>query len=595
MSLVPLLILTYRGTALSSSALRDNELKNISQVAGNVSGRIGQLLTDSRRFAAYIAGEDSLVKLLEAQNPKNLEKATASMQHLIGSNPDIDLAILMDRNGDALMSTELSVAGKNFKFREYFISAIQGRPFTTSIIVGSTVGGSGVYIAYPVKNRAGLVIGIIVLRVTEVSIRSIVEDVRYVKSRQGFIVDSDGVIVYHPDAEWLHHSLMPLTPATQKRIAQDRRFAKESIDSLTLPDLNEAATGARLPGALSFRNKEGRTYIAGYAPVRAHPWTVVISTPEDEFLAPIQAFFRRNMATVAVLAIAFTFLITMFARWLTRPIKQLTRFAETLAGGTFTEAHLDIARRDELGTLARTFNQMSEALKKREHEREIFGRLVSPEVRDKLINGELKLGGEQLLVTVLFTDIRGFTSISEASSPHEVVLMLNEYLTEMTEAIKPWNGYINNFIGDAIVVVFGAPTKAEDMRLHAVKAAFAMRKRLAMLNQRRIARGDAPIDNGIGIASGKVIAGQMGSPQRCIYTVIGDTVNIAARIESMTREFDGHPILTNDDVYEALKGSDDIAGIYLGEREVKGRKAPVKVYAVAPQTLPSSSGGLEAS
>ncbi|MGA0019436.1 MAG: adenylate/guanylate cyclase domain-containing protein [Steroidobacteraceae bacterium] len=133
------------------------------------------------------------------------------------------------------------------------------------------------------------------------------------------------------------------------------------------------------------------------------------------------------------------------------------------------------------------------------------------------------------------------------------------------------------------------------MRLRAVKAAFAMRKRLAMLNQRRIARGDAPIDNGIGIASGKVIAGQMGSPERCIYTVIGDTVNIAARIESMTREFDGHPILTNDDVYEALKGSDDIAGIYLGERDVKGRKAPVKVYAVAPPTLPSSSGGLEAS
>jgi len=227
---------------------------------------------------------------------------------------------------------------------------------------------------------------------------------------------------------------------------------------------------------------------------------------------------------------------------------------------------------------------MSASLEMREHEREIFGRLVSPDVRDKLVNGELKLGGEQLLVTVLFTDIRGFTSISEATGPHEVVLMLNEYLTEMTEAIKPWNGYINNFIGDAIVVVFGAPTNTDDMQLRAVKAAFDMRKRLVLLNQRRIARGDPPIDNGIGIASGKVIAGQMGSPERCIYTVIGDTVNIAARIESMTREFEDHAILINDDLYEAVKDREDIKGLYLGERAVKGRKASVKVYAVEPNS-----------
>ena len=160
--------------------------------------------------------------------------------------------------------------------------------------------------------------------------------------------------------------------------------------------------------------------------------------------------------------------------------------------------------------------------------------------------------------------------------------MLNEYLTEMTEAIKPWNGYINNFIGDAIVVVFGAPTNPDDIQLRAINAAFDMRKRLAMLNKRRVARGDEAIDNGIGIASGKVIAGQMGSAERCIYTVIGDTVNIASRIESMTREFHDHPILINDDLYEAVKERTDIKGLYLGERAVKGRKASVKVYAVEP-------------
>jgi class 3 adenylate cyclase len=120
------------------------------------------------------------------------------------------------------------------------------------------------------------------------------------------------------------------------------------------------------------------------------------------------------------------------------------------------------------------------------------------------------------------------------------------------------------------------------MQLRAVNAAFAMRTRLQALNQRRIERGDLPIDNGIGIASGRVIAGQMGSPERCIYTVIGDTVNIAARIESMTREFPEHPILINDDMHAAIKDHPEIRTTSLGEHQVKGRKAPVHVYAVEP-------------
>lgn len=583
MSLAPLLIATYHGTELSINALRDNELKNIKQVAGNVAGRLGQLLTDSRRLAAYVASAEVLSRLIDNPVPANLARATAAMQHLISANPSIDLVVVMNKSGDAVMSTEPSVDGKNFKFREYFLSAIQGRPFTTSIIVGSTLGGSGVYISNSIKNREGLVIGIIVLRVTAASIRAIVEEVRYSKTRLGFIVDSDGVVIYHPEPGWLHHSLMPLTQDMQKRIAQDRRFARESIESLDLPELSDAVTGAREPGSLSFpKIDKKKQYIAGYAPVRVHPWVVVISAPEEEFVAPLEAFFYRNVTTVAILAAVFALLTLMFARWLNGPIKQITRSAIALASGKFTEARMDISRHDELGILARAFSQMSDTLEKREHEREIFGRLVSPDVRDKLINGELKLGGEQLRVAVLLSDICGFTAIAETTGPHEVVMMLNEYLTEMTEAIKPWQGYVNNFFGDAIVVVFGAPTNTVDTQLRAVNAAFAMRESLERLNRRRIERGDLPIDNGIGIASGRVIAGQMGSPERCIYTVIGDTVNVAARIESITREFKGHPVLVNDDVYEAVKDKIEIKGISLGERLVKGRKALVKVYAVSP-------------
>jgi class 3 adenylate cyclase len=160
--------------------------------------------------------------------------------------------------------------------------------------------------------------------------------------------------------------------------------------------------------------------------------------------------------------------------------------------------------------------------------------------------------------------------------------MLNEYLTEMTDAVKPWGGYINNFIGDAIVIVFGAPGGLQDLEWRSVQAAFAMRERLKELNLRRIERGDKPIDNGVGIASGRVIAGQMGSPDRCIYTVIGDTVNVAARIESLTRDVPDHAVLVNETVYNAIRSQPGVRGISLGEHHLKGRKEPVVVYAVEP-------------
>ncbi len=581
-SLAPLLLASYYNTHASIEALRNTELKNLKQVAGNVAGRVGQLLTDTRRLVAYVSSEGTLIALLQQPGPATLVPALAQMQHLLSANPDIDLAIVMDKNGEALLGTEPSVVGRNFRFREYFVSAIQGRPYTSSIIVGAAAGASGVYVSQPIKDRSGLVQGIVMLRLTDVAIRTIVEDERYSKLRIGFIVDSDGVVIYHPQRDWMHHSLVPLPEIVQTRIAQDRRFARTTIESLDLAELADAAIGVKDAGAIAYPGRDLLPQIAGFAPVRVHPWTVVFSSPEEEFAAPLRQLFWRMIVVVASLAVLFGLRALLFARYLTRPLGRLTRSALALARGEFAAARTGINRRDEIGVLARTFDQMGVALQERENEREIFGRMVSPDVRDKLLKGELKLGGEQIRVAVLFSDIRGFTAISEATGPHDVVFMLNEYLTEMTEAIKPWDGYVNNFIGDAIVVVFGAPAGQKDIEWRAINAAFGIRKRLAQLNTRRVERGDPPIDNGVGIASGRVIAGQMGSLERCVYTVIGDTVNVAARIEGLTRNFLDHPILVNDDIYNAVKDRPGIRTIPLGEQQLKGRQAAVSIYAVEP-------------
>ena len=165
-------------------------------------------------------------------------------------------------------------------------------------------------------------------------------------------------------------------------------------------------------------------------------------------------------------------------------------------------------------------------------------------------------------------------------SAQDVVTFLNEYLSEMSEAIKPFGGYINNFIGDAIVAIFGAPVDQPDKEWRSVAAAIAMRQRLEALNDRRIARGEDPIQSGIGISTGEAVAGQIGSLERLLYTVIGDAVNVAARLEALTKDYPDYAILINKQTAEAIKNHSGVILNPLGPIYVKGRSEAVEVYAV---------------
>jgi class 3 adenylate cyclase len=155
--------------------------------------------------------------------------------------------------------------------------------------------------------------------------------------------------------------------------------------------------------------------------------------------------------------------------------------------------------------------------------------------------------------------------------------------------VRPFHGYINNFIGDAIVVVFGAPISRPNVERLAVAAALAMRERLALLNTRRMARGDAAIETGIGISAGEVIAGNIGSLERMLYTVIGDAVNVASRLETLTKDYPGHSILVTGRVAEEMRvdGTEVCSIVRIGPVIVKGRVEPVDVYSVGPPRPPA--------
>ena len=206
-------------------------------------------------------------------------------------------------------------------------------------------------------------------------------------------------------------------------------------------------------------------------------------------------------------------------------------------------------------------------------------RYVTREVAERVLadRDKLKLGGDRQTVAVLFSDIRNFTSISEESTAEETVGMLNDYFTRMMEPVFRYEGMLDKFIGDAMMAVFGAPVAREDDAERAVMAALEMRRILARYNRQRVSRGLEPIQTGIGVTKGEAITGNIGSEQRMDYTVIGDTVNVASRLEGLTKNYE-YKILINDQVYEDIKGK--IPCVDLGFAQVKGKGESVHIYGV---------------
>jgi len=207
-----------------------------------------------------------------------------------------------------------------------------------------------------------------------------------------------------------------------------------------------------------------------------------------------------------------------------------------------------------------------------------FGSYVSAEVRDDILQGKAELGGDEAEVTVLFADIRNFTSLSERTSAAEVVEMLNQYFSEMVVAITNHGGTVNKFIGDAIMAVFGAPKSLKNHAESAVQAAIEMQARLTAHNFLQAAKEKPQFDIGIGLHSGTVIIGNIGSETRKEYTVIGDTVNTASRVESLTKEY-GATLIVTQNVVDRLE-SRDFELKNLASVIVKGRSQETHIYSL---------------
>jgi len=303
-------------------------------------------------------------------------------------------------------------------------------------------------------------------------------------------------------------------------------------------------------------------------PVEAHlsqPLYALIQGSYDAALAPLHALQWR-IAAIGTLGLAGALLTGMLlARSITRPVRALVQaMHEVLRGNLRHRAQVE--RKDELGFLASSFNEMVGGLQERERIKDTFGRFVSRDVAAAVLSGRVPMAGERLDVSILFQDIRGFSALAEKLDPAALLQLLNRFFTEVVTAVEAEGGVVKQFTGDGVMALFGAPQASADHVERAARAGLGIVERVARLNVLLQSGGKPPLQIGIGIHTGEVVAGLIGPDARVEYGVVGEPVNLASRIEALTK-----------DLKATILVSTEIAA-RLGPRFVLGRSAllPVK-------------------
>ena len=224
---------------------------------------------------------------------------------------------------------------------------------------------------------------------------------------------------------------------------------------------------------------------------------------------------------------------------------------------------------------------MVAALQEREWLRDMFGHFVSQEVAEAIRQKQVRLEGENRVVSALFSNIHDLTARSKQNTPQEIITLLNEYLPLVVQAAKHHGGTVNKFGGDGSLIVFGAPHSLQESAYRAVQTAIEVQTSLEALNATLAEQGTEALRVGVGINTGVALAGAVGPAQRQEYTVIGDAVNLASRIEALNGVYPGHNILISGQTYEALGDRrTEFQFSDLGQTQVRGKAEPVKVWAV---------------
>jgi len=392
-------------------------------------------------------------------------------------------------------------------------------------------GGPGLTCAVPVLDETGQVRGVFTVDFSLTRLAEFLDGVEVSPHGRVFLATSDG------------------TP-----LVEQRRPRTDGATPVPAPDLVRSQIAE--DGRTAFEFLHGnRRYIARTVllPAGAPGWLAEVVVPEHDYTAHVDAQARRALLLGALAVLVAIVCGVATARWMARPLQDLAGLALRIRQG-----HLEVAApprsRDEIGVLGRAMTEMVRALRDREFVRETLGRYVSPELAERVLRdrGAVRLGGELREVVILMSDLRGFSELSERLGPQAMIDLLNRYLAAMTRVIHAHGGMINEFIGDAILVLFGAPFQRDDDPGRAVRCAWDMQQALSEVNEENRRLGLPELAMGIGVHVGQVVAGNIGSRDRVKYGVVGSAVNLTARIQAVAA---GGEVLLSSAIAARVRGA----------------------------------------
>jgi adenylate cyclase len=335
--------------------------------------------------------------------------------------------------------------------------------------------------------------------------------------------------------------------------------------------------------SLEFR-AHGERFLADYRliPAGRHALALILYSSLDQALHPLRQI-QMLIAVVTLVAVALAVIASrLLARALAKPVEQLVAGTARIAAGNFN-VPIDARRRDELGQLARSFNQMAAGLEQRDLIKDTFGKFIDPKIVQSLLDDpdRLRLGGERRVQTVLFADIENFTTLSEKLSPEDLFRLLNGYLEDAADLVSETKGIIDKFIGDGVVAFWGPPLE-EQHAAAACRAALGFVRRAAAHDQQCRELSVPPLRVRVGVATGELLVGNIGSKSKYSYTVMGDVANLASRLEGVNKLYGTQILVSTRTAAEAaLQG---IVSRKIDTVRVVGRREPVEMYEVLGQT-----------
>jgi C4-dicarboxylate-specific signal transduction histidine kinase len=371
--LIPMSFNAYYNLQHSLDNAEQNEYRKLELLATSTASRLDQLIIDSQKITIQVSTEPKVVGFVSADTAKERQKLQPAVQstlkNIFRSDVNYDGIFLVDPQGNCLAATDSNFMGRNFSSQEYFSPAIQGHQYASNILVDNITKRSGVYLSQPIWSSQAKVIGVAVLKIKEENLNQIINRLKLESSSYPFLIDSLGVIINHPQKDYIYHSLTALSPKVQTMIAQDNRYSMSNVESLNLSQLAEAMIGAREPGhANYFSPLENKRQIVGFAPLEVQPWVLGISEPENTFAEPLNRLVWENILNLLIVGAIAAIVALLLANSIARPIKKLTKVARSLEQGNFEHNNLLAIShsQDDIGQLVRVFMNMAQEVESRE-------------------------------------------------------------------------------------------------------------------------------------------------------------------------------------------------------------------------------------